>query len=277
MNPAMYEHPATQKNLQTLREYNYQIIEPETGRMACEHVGAGRLPATEVLFDALTNILQSNQELRGKRVLITAGASRENIDPVRFISNRRSGKMGYALAEEAAARGAEVLLISGPTNLRLPYRVQRIDVITTQQMFEAATQHAPNCDIIIAAAAPADFTVKESRAQKIKKHGDEILSLELVPTSDIIATIAKTKSSHQIVIGFAAETNNGLEQAKRKLAAKNLDAIIYNDVTQAGAGFDVDTNRVTWIDKSTQDAWPLLSKREVAARIWEKIIRDLSP
>jgi phosphopantothenoylcysteine decarboxylase/phosphopantothenate--cysteine ligase len=274
MNPAMYEHPATQKNLQTLREFGYQIIEPETGRVACEHVGAGRLPTTGVLSDALMNVLQPNQDLRGKRVLVTAGATRENIDPVRYISNKSSGKMGYALAAEAATRGAEVLLISGPTNLPTPNRVQRLDVTTTQQMFEAATQHAPDCDIIIAAAAPADFTIKQSHNQKIKKRGDEVLSLELTPTPDIIATIAKTKSSRQIVIGFAAETHNGLEEAKRKLAAKNLDAIIYNDLTQAGAGFDVDTNHVTWIDKSTQDEWPLLTKREVAARIWEKIVRD---
>jgi phosphopantothenoylcysteine decarboxylase/phosphopantothenate--cysteine ligase len=282
MNPAMYEHPATQKNLQTLREYGYQIIEPEVGRMACEHIGPGRLPTTEVLINALVGAQRAapknNQSLAGKKVLVTAGPTRENLDPVRFISNRSSGKMGYAIAAEAAARGAQVLLVSGPTNLSTPPRVERVEVTTTQQMFEAVTHHAANCDIIIAAAAPADFTPREMSTQKIKKNRAREqagLTLELIATPDIVETIAKTKSSSQIIIGFAAETGGGIEEAKRKLKSKNLDAIVYNDVTQAGAGFDVDTNRVMWIDKSTQEEWPLMTKREVAARILDSVLRSM--
>jgi phosphopantothenoylcysteine decarboxylase/phosphopantothenate--cysteine ligase len=280
MNPAMYEHPATQRNLQTLREYGYQIIQPEVGRMACEHIGPGRLPTTEVLYEALVGAQRAaplHNTLQGKRVLITAGPTRENLDPVRFISNRSSGKMGYALAAEAAARGAEVLLVSGPTQQNTPRGVARIDVTTTQQMFDAAMQHAPDCDIIIAAAAPADFTPREIAPQKIKKTNlatdgvESTLKLELIPTRDIIATVAKNKKPHQIVIGFAAETSSDIAEAERKHQSKNLDAIVFNDVTQEGAGFDVETNRVTWIDKSTQEAWPLMSKREVAARILDEI------
>lgn len=279
MNPTMFEHPATQRNLKTLREYGYQIIDPEFGRMACEHVGPGRLPTTELLYEALAarHVAPKTQTLQGKRVLITAGPTRENLDPVRYISNRSSGKMGFALAEEAAARGAQVVLISGPAQLSTPASMQRIDVTSTQEMFDAATKHAPNSDIIIAAAAPADFTPREVSTHKIKKNPERQragLALELIPTPDILATIAKTKSSNQIVIGFAAETHDGIEEAKRKLQSKNLDAIVYNDVTQEGAGFDVDTNRVTWIDKSTQEEWPLLSKHEVAAYIFDKLASD---
>jgi phosphopantothenoylcysteine decarboxylase/phosphopantothenate--cysteine ligase len=274
MNPTMYEHPATQKNLQTLREYGYRIIEPEVGRMACEHVGPGRLPATDILMQAIVetrHVASKVASLQGKRVLVTAGPTRENLDPVRFISNRSSGKMGYAIAEEAAARGAQVLLVSGPTNLSTPPAVQRLDVTSTQEMFNAVTQRAADFDIIIAAAAPADFTVKQKSEQKIKKSGEGKLALELIATPDIVETIAKAKSNSQIIIGFAAETGDGIEEAKRKLKSKNLDAIVCNDVTQAGAGFDVDTNRVTWINKSTQEEWPLMTKREVAARIFDSI------
>jgi len=275
MNPAMYEHPATQRNLQILREFGYQIIEPESGRMACEHVGVGRLPTTEVLRNAIQNaqnISLSNSALAGKKILITAGPTRENIDPVRFISNRSSGKMGYALAEIAANRGAEVTLISGPTRLSTPRGVSRIDVVSTQEMFDATMQHAPDCDIIIAAAAPADFAPIEISAQKIKKQDTVgVLQLTLSPTPDIIAIAAREKKPHQIFIGFAAETNSEIAEAQRKFAAKNLDAIVFNDITQDGAGFDIDTNRVTWISPTETAAWPLLSKREVATRICDKI------
>jgi phosphopantothenoylcysteine decarboxylase/phosphopantothenate--cysteine ligase len=279
MNPQMLSHPATQRNLQTLREFNYQIIEPEVGRMACEHVGAGRLPTTDVLYKAIiatTTNAQSKDDLRGRKVLITAGPTREDLDPVRFLSNRSSGKMGYALAEVAAARGAEVFLVSGPTQLDTPRGVTRIDITSTQQMLEAVTKRAPDCDIIIAAAAPADFAPAVISDEKIKKHGGEALTLELAPTPDIIATVAKTRSSHQIIVGFAAETGGRTEEAQRKLKSKNLDAIILNDVTQEGAGFDVETNRVTWIDASTQDistqdTWPLMTKHEVATRIWNRV------
>lgn len=276
MNPLMLSHPATQQNLDILRSYGYEIIEPEVGRMACEHVGAGRLPTTDVLVAHLQAALSPrDQDLIGKTILITAGPTRENLDPVRFISNRSSGKMGYALAAEAAARGAQVTLVSGPTNLAKPQGVHRIDVTSTQQMLEAVAQHAPECDILIASAAPADYTPKETSAQKIKKRtGGELLQLELVPTTDIIATVARDKKPGQRFIGFAAETNSDPEEAKRKLQAKNLDAIVFNDVTQEGAGFDVDTNRVTWVTSTQAQAWPLMTKREVASRIFDQLATD---
>lgn len=276
MNPQMLSHPATQKNLQTLREFGYGIIEPESGRMACEHVGAGRLPAKGVLVSHIETALQAKskpQNLSGKKVLITAGPTRENLDPVRFLSNRSSGKMGYALAEEAASRGAQVILISGPTNLSTPSGAQRVDVLSTQEMFDATMQHAPDCDIIIAAAAPADFAPVVFSAEKIKKQGAEgVLPLQLAPTPDIMAHATQQKKPGQIFIGFAAETNSEINEAKRKLESKNLDAIVFNDITQEGAGFDIDTNRVTWISPDAVEAWPLLSKREVASRIFEKIV-----
>jgi phosphopantothenoylcysteine decarboxylase/phosphopantothenate--cysteine ligase len=289
MNPQMLSHPATQKNLQILREFGYQVIEPETGRMACEHVGAGRLPKTEILVQALAatqhiasghtapkNIAQS-QNLTGKKIVVTAGPTRENLDPVRFLSNRSSGKMGYAIAAEAATRGANVILISGPTNLSTPGGAARVDVVSTQQMLEAVSQHAPDCDVLIAAAAPADFAPAKSSAQKIKKRDFAaaggavgVLPLQLMPTPDILATVAKNKKPSQIFIGFAAETNSDLEEARRKLQDKNLDAICFNDITQDGAGFEGDTNRVTWISSDETEEWPLLSKREVAAKICER-------
>ena len=272
MNPTMFAHPATQKNLQALREFGYQIIEPESGRMACEHVGVGRLPITETLHNAIVGarfIAPANQNLSGRKILITAGPTRENIDPVRFLSNRSSGKMGYALAEVAARCGAEVILISGPTNLSTPRDVVRVDVTSTQQMFDAVMQHAPDSDIVIAAAAPADFAPLEISEQKIKKQGVGVLHLQLEKTPDIIATAAKDKKPHQLFIGFAAETNSEIAEAQRKLESKNLDAIVFNDVTQEGAGFDIDTNRVTWISKTEVDEWPLLTKREVASKIWD--------
>ncbi len=290
MNPQMLAHPATQKNLQTLREFGYQIIEPETGRMACEHVGAGRLPKTEILHEAIVGAQHAapksttpNQNLRGKKIVVTAGPTRENLDPVRFLSNRSSGKMGYAIVAEAAARGAEVILISGPTNLSTPSSVTRVDVVSTQQMLEAVSQHAPDCDVLIAAAAPADFAPVKFSAQKIKKRDviDDggaagVLPLQLAPTPDIVAMVAKNRKPSQLFIGFAAETNSDLSEAKRKLRDKNLDAICFNDITQKGAGFDCDTNRVTWISSAETEAWPLLSKREIAAKICERVAKLLN-
>jgi phosphopantothenoylcysteine decarboxylase / phosphopantothenate---cysteine ligase len=275
MNPQMLSHAATQKNLQTLREIGYQIIEPDSGRMACEHVGSGRLPETDVLISHLRAVLEghieySQRDLEGKTVLITAGPTREALDPVRFLSNRSSGKMGYALAEVAAKRGANVILVSGPTPLAPPPGVTRIDVLSTQEMFDAATKHASSCDVVIAAAAPADFRPARYQKQKIKK-GDASTQIVLEPTPDIVAHLAQNKRAHQIIIGFAAETGDGRSEAQRKLHTKNLDAIVLNDVTEVGAGFEGDTNRVTWITSGATEAWPLLSKREVSTRILNKI------
>jgi phosphopantothenoylcysteine decarboxylase/phosphopantothenate--cysteine ligase len=208
--------------------------------------------------------------LHGKTVLVTAGPTREALDPVRFFSNRSSGKMGYAIAEEAAARGARVLLVSGPTNLPAPGAIERLNVTTTQEMFDEVTQHMAECDIIIAAAAPADYRSTSIAAQKIKKQKDGTIQIELVPTPDIVAHVGRNKRANQVVVGFAAETENLLDEARRKLRDKNLDAIVANDVTQSDAGFDVETNHVTWVSPSGAEMWPLLPKREVAARILDQ-------
>lgn len=280
MNPQMLAHAATQKNLQNLRELGYHIIEPDSGRMACEHIGSGRLPETEVLIShlrqAVEGVIEStSRDYEGKTVLITAGPTREALDPVRFLSNRSSGKMGYALAEVATRRGANVILVSGPTQLQTPPGVQRIDVVSTQQMFDAAVKHASSCDLIIAAAAPADFRPASYQKQKIKK-ANASTQLVLEPTPDIVANLAQNKRAHQIVIGFAAETGSVVSEAQRKLGAKDLDAIVFNDITETGAGFDSDTNRVTWITPGATEAWPLLSKREVSTRILDKAIELLA-
>jgi len=278
MNPTMLAHPATQKNLATLRELGYEIVEPESGRMACEHIGSGRLPETAVLRARLAAVLGraatiTPQTLVGRTVLVTAGPTREALDPVRYISNRSSGRMGYAIAAEAAARGAKVWLVSGPSNLPIPAGVERVDVLSTQQMLEAVVEHAAGSDIVIAAAAPADYRPAAVADQKIKKRdaGESTLNIELVATPDIVATVGANKRPGQIVIGFAAETQNTTEEARRKLQAKQLDAVVANDVTQSDAGFDVETNRVSWVTPQGVENWPLLAKSAVAARIFDAI------
>jgi phosphopantothenoylcysteine decarboxylase/phosphopantothenate--cysteine ligase len=279
MNPRMLLHPATQKNLHALRDLGYTVIEPESGRMACEHVGAGRLPETAVLMAALQDVLTRSEyskrrDLAGKTVLVTAGPTREAIDAVRFISNRSSGKMGYAIAEEAASRGARVILVSGPTQLAPPRHVETHSVTTTQQMQGIVAQHAPEADIVVGAAAPADYRAASVFEGKLKKSStqDGVLRLELQPNPDIIAQVGKNKSPHQCVIGFAAETSSDIEEARHKLQSKDLDAIVLNDITQTGSGFDVETNRVAWVTSSESEEWPLLSKREVAERILDRVL-----
>ena len=298
MNPTMLQHPATQRNLEMVRELGYEIIDPESGRTACREEGSGRLPETKVLLEALENALTKNVEaasrrfekrqdaastkaasstevllpLQNRTVLITAGPTREALDPVRFLGNRSSGKMGYALAEAAAALGAEVLLVSGPVQLQPPANVQLLPVVSTEEMYEAVLSHASQCDIVIAAAAPADFRPAAVAEQKLKKQGTEPFHLQLEPTPDIIASVGASKTPTQIVIGFAAETNDGLENAHKKLVAKNLDAIVLNDVTQQGAGFEVDTNQVTWVTSDQEEQWPMMAKHEVAERILERVV-----
>jgi phosphopantothenoylcysteine decarboxylase/phosphopantothenate--cysteine ligase len=285
MNPQMLAHPATQQNLETLKQLGYTIIDPESGRMACEHVGAGRLPTSEAIIAVLEETINektptsehgsehvSPRDLVGRTVLVTAGPTREDIDPVRFISNRSSGKMGYAIAAEAALRGAKVVLVSGPVNVPVPPGVEKIAVTTTQEMYEATTHAAATADVIIAAAAPADYRVQEVAAQKLKKQeGETERTLHLVTTPDILAALGRQRRPQQLLIGFAAETENVTVHARQKLERKNCDAIVANDVTQEGAGFDVDTNRVTWITREAAEEWPLLCKAEVAGRILSKI------
>ena len=273
MNPQMLNHAATQRNLQLLREFGYQIIEPESGRMACEHVGTGRLPATAELVSWIENALFPVRDLDGLRVVVTAGPTRENLDPVRYLSNHSSGKMGYAIAADAAARGAQVTLISGPTSMPAPPSgVERIDVTSALQMRDATVRAFDGCDVLIAAAAPADFRAREVPNHKIKRGEETGLTLELVANPDIVRECASRKSAGQIVVGFAAETGDPRIEAARKLREKNLDAIVANDVTAPDAGFDVETNRVIWMTPQRSQTWPLLRKSEVAARIWDEVI-----
>ncbi len=275
MNPQMWNHAATQRNLKWLEELGYQIIAPESGRMACEDVGRGRLPETSVLIEALNRVLdvpEKPRDYEGKTVLITAGPTREMLDPVRFLSNRSSGKMGFAIAREMQRRGAKVFLVSGPTNLETPTNIERIDVVCTQQMFDAATKIARDCDVTIACAAPADFRAQSVAPQKIKKSSStRSLSLQLEATPDIVGEIARHKKPNQIVVGFAAETENLIRNAQRKLIEKNLDAIVANDVSSSESGFDSERNKVTWIAQEIEESWPLMSKSEVARCLCDAI------
>lgn len=273
MNPQMLHHPATQRNLQTLREFGYAIIEPDSGRMACEHVGTGRLPATPELFDWIQSALFPVRDLENLNVVVTAGPTRENLDPVRYLSNRSSGKMGYAIANNAAQRGARVTLISGPTNLPTPPNIERVNVTTALEMQAATARAFGDCDVLIAAAAPADFRALEVPTHKIKRGEQFHLTLELAANPDIVRECATGKRDDQIVVGFAAETGDPTAEATRKLREKHLDAIVANDVATSDAGFDVETNRVMWITPDKSEAWPLLRKSEVAARIWDEVIK----
>ena len=272
MNPQMLNHPATQRNLRTLREFGYQIIEPNSGRMACEHVGSGRLPETPDMMSWIETALFVKRDLENLSVVVTAGPTRENLDPVRYLTNRSSGKMGYAIAANASARGAQVTLISGPTNLPAPPRVARVEVQTALEMQAATAKAFADCDVLVAAAAPADFRANDVPTHKIKRGKRTSMTLKLAANPDIVRECASRKLSGQIVVGFAAETGDPTTEAMRKLREKHLDAIVANDVTSSDAGFDVETNRVLWITPDTCAAWPLLSKGEVAARIWDEIL-----
>ena len=244
MNVNMYENPVVQENIALLKKRGWHFIEPDAGILACGDVGKGRLAEPEAIVAAAMELLYPRRDLAGKHVLVSAGPTQERIDPVRYITNRSSGKMGYAIAEAAAARGARVTLISGPVTLPVPEGVERVNVISSQDMFEAVHAAFDSCDGLIMAAAPADFTPAAFAEQKIKKNGREGMTLELAATRDILKSIGERKRQ-QRVMGFAAETEHLAENAAKKLEAKNLDMIAANDVTAAGAGFAVDTNAVT--------------------------------
>ena len=279
MNTGMWNNPATQANLAKLRDYGYFFIEPTTGRLACRTEGVGRMADVETIFGAIQEMLARSGSWAGRRVLVTAGPTREPLDPVRFLSNRSSGKMGYALAEAARLRGAIVTLVSGPTALTAPGGVEFIRVETAAQMRDAVLPRAAGADLILAAAAVADHRPAEFAAQKLKKDlpdlpllGEGRLSLPLVANDDILAALGRKKHTGQILVGFAAETEDLLDHARGKLAAKNLDWIVANDVTAEGAGFDGDTNIVTLLGRDgSETALPLLTKREVAERILDAV------
>ena len=262
MNTGMWENPATQHNLEVLVARGVHIAAPGTGLLACGTTGAGRMSEPVELVEAANALLKARADMAGLSVVVTAGPTAEPIDPVRFITNRSSGRMGYALAEAARARGANVTLISGPTALKLPAGVDVVRISTTRELHDAVLAHA-DADVIIQAAAPADFRVREYSDKKIKRTGDT-LTLELEPNPDIAAELGQLKRPGQTLVGFAAETNDVNANARDKLRRKSLDLIVANDVTRAGAGFDVDTNIVTLIDEDEMRELPIMSKRDVA-------------
>jgi phosphopantothenoylcysteine decarboxylase/phosphopantothenate--cysteine ligase len=270
MNVNMWNHPATRANLEILKKRGVRVIDPGEGYLACGMTGSGRLAENEVIVAAVMEALGASQAFAGETVLITAGPTREKIDPVRYLTNRSSGRMGYALAEAALRRGARVLLVSGPTSLTAPGAAEVTRVESAEEMRQAVLQLLPHATIVIKTAAVSDYRPKSSSAQKIKRSGP--MSLDLEPTADILAEVARHKKS-QIIVGFAAETQNALENARKKLASKSLDAIVVNDVSQAGIGFDSERNAVTIITQTEVVEVPETTKWEVAQRVLDQIAR----
>jgi phosphopantothenoylcysteine decarboxylase/phosphopantothenate--cysteine ligase len=270
MNVNMWNHPATQANLQILRQRGVRIVEPDAGYLACGMTGPGRLAENETIVSAVLEALGASQDLAGETVLITAGPTREKIDPVRYLTNRSSGRMGYALAEAALRRGARVLLISGPTSITPPAAAELTRVESAEEMRDAVLKLLPRAGMVIKTAAVSDYRPKAAAGQKIKHKGPMTLDLEATP--DILQEISSKKTS-QIVVGFAAETENALENARQKLVAKNLDVIVVNDVSREGVGFDSDRNAVTIITHDTVVEVPETTKLEVAQRVIDQVVR----
>jgi phosphopantothenoylcysteine decarboxylase/phosphopantothenate--cysteine ligase len=270
MNVNMWNHPATQANLDILRKRGVNIVEPGSGYLACGMTGAGRLAENEAIVAAVLRTLGASQDIAGETVLITAGPTREKIDPVRYLTNRSSGRMGYALAEAALRRGARVLLITGPSSLTPPGAAEVTPVESAEEMRDAVLNLLPQSSIVIKTAAVSDYRVREAAGQKIKRKGP--MTLELEATSDILKEISARKGS-QIVVGFAAETESALENARQKLVSKNLDAIVVNDVSREGIGFDSDRNAVTIITRDEVIDVPETTKWEVAQRVLDQIVQ----
>lgn len=276
MDLDMFAHPATQKNLEILRSYGNHIIEPGEGELASHLVGKGRMEEPENIIKVLENYFASKGELAKKKVIITAGPTYEKIDPVRFIGNYSSGKMGYALAEECARRGAQVTLISGPVQLKANHpNIQVVQVESAQEMYNATIQIYPQTDAAILCAAVADFTPKHTAEQKIKREKDDLV-IQLQPTQDIAATLGKMKKEKQLLVGFALETNDELQNAQNKLQRKNLDFIVLNSLNDKGAGFRCDTNKISIIDKKQKEEYPLKLKTEVAKDIINRLCKELN-
>ena len=272
MNTNMYDNPVTQDNLEILRRYGMEVIEPDTGRLACNTVGKGKMPSEEVLLAHILQEIQYEKDLAGKKVLITAGATREAIDPVRYITNHSTGKMGYALATVAARRGAKVTLVSGVTNLEVPLFVDYVPVESAEDMFETVTKAAPEQDIIIKSAAVADYTPVSTATEKIKKN-EGAASIELKPTQDILKWLGEHKTQGQILCGFSMETENMLENSRKKLEKKKADMIVANNLKVEGAGFGTDTNVVTLITDKEAKELPKMTKEEVAVEIFNEIVK----
>ncbi|MGA2483698.1 MAG: bifunctional phosphopantothenoylcysteine decarboxylase/phosphopantothenate--cysteine ligase CoaBC [Candidatus Acidiferrales bacterium] len=271
MNVNMWEHAATQENVRRLRERGVRVVEPDEGYLACGMTGAGRLASLEAIVAEVKKTLGAARDFEGETVLVTAGPTHEAIDPVRYLSNRSSGKMGYALAEAAARRGAQVILVSGPAALETPAGVRRVDVRTAEEMHRAVLEELPRTTVVIKAAAVADYRPAARQEKKVK--AKERITLELEPTADILADVARQKGD-RILVGFAAETDHVAEHAREKLAGKNVDLIVANDVTAPGAGFDRDTNVVTlYARDGREQALERMAKRDVAQRVLDEVLR----
>lgn len=271
MNTRMYDNPVTRDNLETLRRYGWEVIEPASGRLACGAVGRGKMPEPEDLLEAVDHAIAYDKDLSGVRVLVTAGPTQESVDPVRYLTNHSSGKMGYAIARAAAWRGAEVTLVSGPTALKKPAYVDTVDVVTAREMFGAVTSRAGEQDVIIKAAAVADYRPAQVADGKIKKGAGEGLTLELRRTDDILAYLGEHKRPGQILCGFSMETENLVENSRKKLIRKSLDIVAANSLKEEGAGFGVSTNVLTLITREDETQLPLLTKEEAAHRLLDRI------
>ena len=279
MDLDMYAHPSTQKNLETLRSYGNHIIEPGTGELASHLVGKGRMEEPDVIIRRLEEFFAAKDgDLAGKTIMITTGPTYEKIDPVRFIGNYSSGKMGFALAEECARRGAQVTLITGPVQLKTQHSgIIRVDVESAEEMYKAAQAHFPDADAGILCAAVADYRPATVADKKIKREKEEELTLHLQATQDIAASLGAIKRKQQCLVGFALETNNEQQNAEGKLERKNFDFIVLNSLNDAGAGFRHDTNKISIIDRKGRTDYPLKSKTEVAQDIIDRLVATLSP
>lgn len=271
MNTNMWTAEATQENLKTLRRRGVRFVGPESGFLACGDSGAGRMSEPEQIVQAAMELLNPRRDFSGVKLLVTAGPTVERIDPVRYLTNDSSGKMGYAIAAAAVERGAEVTLVSGGVSLEPPAGVKLVPVVSTQDLYDETTSRCQEQDVVIQAAAPADYRPAKQAPQKLKKKGGEPLTLILEETPDVARAVGEKKRPGQILAGFAAETESLLENARRKLEAKNLDLIVANDVSQEGAGFGVDTNIVTLLTRDDLRELPLMSKREVAEKILDRV------
>ena len=276
MNTNMYENPILQRNINTLKELGYNFVEPESGRLACGDTGKGKLASPETIVDEVVKLLSKDQDLKGKSIIVTAGPTVESIDPMRYITNRSTGKMGYSIAKEAIERGADVTLITGPTNLTPPQNLKKlVKIESAKDMYEAVLENLDENDVVIKSAAVADYKPKNYSNKKIKKSDDDLV-IELDRNKDIAQEIGKIKNN-KILVGFAAETNDLIENASLKIKKKNLDFIVANDLTKEGAGFGVDTNIVKIIDKEGNiTEYPKMKKEEVANIILDKIKELLS-
>lgn len=266
MNTHMYENKIVQDNLDKLKKFGFEVIEPAAGRLACGDVGAGKLPGENILLDYIRREIEFTKDMAGLKVLVTAGPTVEKIDPVRYITNHSSGKMGYAVAEIASKRGADVTLISGPVHIEPPAFVKTVNIQSADDMYNAVMDNLSDCDILVKAAAVADYTVPNASDEKIKKKDDD-LSLALSKTKDILKAVGERKTDRQIICGFSMETSNLIENSKKKLVSKNCDMIIANNLKDDGAGFGVDTNKVTIITENNADSLDVMTKKETAEKI----------